>query len=203
MIPHLLRQVLCVAFDPRGDFLASSSADGTVRIWDLRDEPKTIKTINTGIRVHPGSAQMMRIAWHPTGEGLAVPHGAGVEVLERETWEIQSKLRGGHIKEVSLIAWCENGRYLCTAGLDKQLFLWDLSSAESLDRHKVCRPLTPTPPRACSCPPSLGTAAGCAASGWGWVARSPSPPVCSCTYCHFPPHIPRARTRAAGRGALL
>ena len=80
--------------------MASSSADGTVRIWDIREEPTTIKTIKTGIKVHPGSAQMMRIAWHPTGDGLAVPHGSGVEVLERDTWKVQSSLKGGHIKEV-------------------------------------------------------------------------------------------------------
>lgn len=80
---------------------------------------------------------MLRIAWHPAGEGLAIPHGTGVEVLERESWKSQSSLRGSHTKDVSLISWCANGRYLCSVGLDKQIFLWDLSSAESLDRHKA------------------------------------------------------------------
>merc|ERR1712086_120928 len=37
--------VLCIAFDPLGEYLASSSADGTVKIWDISDEPKCIETL--------------------------------------------------------------------------------------------------------------------------------------------------------------
>ena len=145
--------VLCVAFDPTGDYLASSSADGTVRIWDIRDEPTAIKTFTVCGRVMPGSAQQLRLAWHPAGECLAVPRGSGVQLLERGTWEVQTELRKQHTSEVCHVSWSANGRYLCSAGLDKQIFLWDLSSGESIDRHKAPppppRPARTAPARAC------------------------------------------------------
>jgi chromosome transmission fidelity protein 4 len=130
--------VLSLAFDPQGRYLASTSADGTCRVWDLEaDTPEVVKVVQLSGRIAPGSPQRLRAAWHPSGGSLAVPHGAAVHVLERETWEVQSVLRGAHSKEVSLISWCDNGRYLASGGLDRQLFVWDLSTAETLDRYKA------------------------------------------------------------------
>ena len=81
--------ILCIAFDPEGKYLASSSADGTVKIWDLESENDKIECIET-LRVcgrvvdgSPRAAQLLRIAWHPTGQSLAVPYPEGVKVLER------------------------------------------------------------------------------------------------------------------------
>ena len=135
--------ILCIAFDPEGKYLASSSADGTVKIWDLESENDKIECIET-LRVcgrvvdgSPRSAQLLRIAWHPTGQSLAVPYPEGVKVLERETWNVQTRLEGEHNKEVTMASWSPNGRYLCSAGLDTQLFVWDLSDGVSLDRYKV------------------------------------------------------------------
>ena len=97
--------ILCIAFDPQGEYLASSSADGTVKIWDISDEPKCVETLQvTGKVPQDGlrAAQLLRIAWHPTGQSLAVPYPAGVHVLARETWIAQAKLEGKHTK-LSLI----------------------------------------------------------------------------------------------------
>ena len=105
----------------------------------------------------------------------------GVHVLERGTWERQTLLQGSHTKEVTMASWSANGRYLCSAGLDKQVFLWDLSSAESLDRYKCeaavceqgCGLGVCAAPDTCECSPGWGgadcteplCAAGCGAHG--------------------------------------
>ena len=104
--------VLCVAYDPKGEYLASSSADGTVRIWDITDEPTTVKTVRITNKVAPGSAQRLRIAWHPSGASLAIPYLNGVQLVERGTWNLETTaIVGGHSKEVSLVAWSRNGQY--------------------------------------------------------------------------------------------
>ncbi|EOD21019.1 hypothetical protein EMIHUDRAFT_450890 [Emiliania huxleyi CCMP1516] len=135
--------VLCLAFDPKGEYLASSSADGTVRIWDIRDDPTTVKTLSVCGRVLPrGSAQQLGVCWHPQGETLAVPKGAGAILLDRGTWEETATFesggagKDGHSEDVSTTAFSPNGRYLATAGLDKQVFVWDAACGESLDRHR-------------------------------------------------------------------
>lgn len=108
--------VLCLAFDPKGEYLASSSADGTVRIWDIRDDPTTVKTLSVCGRVLPGSAQQLGVCWHPQGETLAVPKGAGAILLDRGTWEETATFesggagKDGHSRDVSTTAFSPNGR---------------------------------------------------------------------------------------------
>eukprot|EP00965_Chrysotila_dentata_P112871 3729338-Pleurochrysis_carterae.AAC.1 len=60
LFPSRFAQILCIAFDPLGDYLATSSADGTVRIWDMRDDPHTIKTITVCARVPQGPVSTPR-----------------------------------------------------------------------------------------------------------------------------------------------
>ena len=133
--------IMCVAYDPKGEYLASSSADGTVRIWDLSDEPVAIKVVRVADKLAHGSAARMRIAWSPDGSQLAIPYANTVHVLERGTWSAETTIMSGHTKEVSLVAWSKNGQYLATGGLDRQIFVYQMSTAgqliESLDRHKA------------------------------------------------------------------
>ena len=60
--------ILSLAFDPLGDYLASSSADGTVIIWDITDEAIAVKSLPIVSKVAPGSSQRLRLAWQPAGE---------------------------------------------------------------------------------------------------------------------------------------
>ena len=129
--------ILCIAFDPKGEFLASSSADGTVVLWDITDEPTVLKTIRVTNKVTPGSSQRLRVAWHPTGSSLAIPYSNGVHILDRNNWNVEHMLVNAHSKEVTHAAWSPNGAYLATSGLDRQVYIWQLSTQESLDRHKI------------------------------------------------------------------
>ena len=140
--------ILTLAFDPKGEFLASSSADGTVKIWDITDEATVVKTVRITTKVTPGGSQRLRIAWHPTGSHLAVPYSNGVHILERTNWTASAMLVNAHTKEVTHVGYSPNGQYLATCGLDRQVYVWQGTTQESLDRHKndiVCADLAWSP----------------------------------------------------------
>ena len=111
-----------------------------MRIWDISDdEPVNVKTIRVVERIAHGGPQRFRIAWQPGSGVLAVPFAGGVHLLARGTWEVSKMLVGGHSKEVSLVSWSANGLYLASAGVDRQVYVWQLSSSEDIDRHKAER----------------------------------------------------------------
>jgi hypothetical protein len=110
--------VRSLAFDPRGDYFASTGADGTVRIWSLGDcaEAKCLPILPKGeperyplhhckcclhdvLPTHHCSPPLLsRLDWHPHGALLAVPTDDGVVLLARDTWEVSGKLQGEHKK---------------------------------------------------------------------------------------------------------
>lgn len=133
--------VRSLAFDPRGDYFASTGADGTVRIWSLGDcaEAKCLPILPKG---EPESPPLLsRLDWHPHGALLAVPTDDGVVLLARDTWEVSGKLQGEHKKGVNLFRWSPNGAYGASAGhQDKTVFVWRAEGAswETIDKV-TCR----------------------------------------------------------------
>ena len=113
-----------------------------VKIWDITDEPTAIKTIRVASKVAPGTAQRLRLAWHPSGDSIAIPFANAVHLLERSSWSVGTVLRNGHSKDVSLVSWSPNGQYLASAGLDRQVYVWQLDGASDLDRYKADAPLS-------------------------------------------------------------
>jgi len=78
------RPVLSLAFDPRGHLLASTSADGTLRLWDARPllaegaAPDTLAVVGRPLPVAPEDTAVpptLRLSpsWSPDGACLAVP----------------------------------------------------------------------------------------------------------------------------------
>ncbi|CAG8481470.1 6831_t:CDS:10 [Paraglomus occultum] len=91
--------VRCVEFDPDGEFLVSSSCDGTIRVWDMRyGEPRFIKHF-LGIIPHtdPGDPQTCQIAWHPSGKCFAVPgDDKDVVIVNKNTWKYNIMFKDQH-----------------------------------------------------------------------------------------------------------
>jgi WD40 repeat protein len=109
--------VQCVRFSPTDDILASSSVDGTVKIWDI--DGRLICTCEG----HDGEVNGIR--FHPNRK-LIVSAGAdgAVRVWGLDGKEIQSfpKAHEGSINNI-----CINlkGDRLASAGADKKVKLWD------------------------------------------------------------------------------
>ena len=117
-------EVLGLALRRDGKRLASSGADGTIRIYDLLSQspPSPIATLQ---RAESESAISV-IAYHPMEEELAVGQDNCV-VLWRQNeagrnWT--SSIHSYHGTEITGIAYCENGTRIYTSAILADIKLW-------------------------------------------------------------------------------
>ncbi|KAF9934592.1 hypothetical protein FBU30_001356 [Linnemannia zychae] len=85
-----------LAFDPLGNFLLSSSCDGTVIVWDVKSrENKPHEIIHVSEPTATTSEKSMPLIWHPTGEFFVVGKGKDILAYHRHTWKKSFTYRSG------------------------------------------------------------------------------------------------------------
>jgi hypothetical protein len=109
-------RILGVAFSPDGKFLASSSLDGTVRLWEA-DSGKELSTF-TG---HKG--WVYRVAFSPDGKRIASCDATGVVLLWDQVSGTILRTFRGHTGYVSSVAFLPDGR-LISSGSDGTVRVW-------------------------------------------------------------------------------
>jgi WD40 repeat protein len=128
-IPHPLahlnhqKKVQSLAFSPRGEYLVTASADGTVCIWEM---PKA-----TLVTLLSHEASVNALAFSPDGQYLATAssdHTVGF--WETTNW--QQITRFAHRGPVKFLAFSPDGQYLATASEDHTARLWEIASRQQL-----------------------------------------------------------------------
>ncbi len=105
-----------LAFLPEEHMLASASADGSVRLWDLRTAA-VARVLETG-------SDAAHVAGAPDGQRLALSHGRAVIL-----WEAKSDERtelGAHEAPITHLAFSPNGQTLASIAADRTLILWNV-----------------------------------------------------------------------------
>ncbi|KAM3876748.1 WD repeat and HMG-box DNA-binding protein 1 [Diretmus argenteus] len=131
--------VLSVAFDPKDDFLASASCDGSVVVWKIDDQtqatswPVLQKTNDVS-----NAKSLCRLAWQPgAAKVLAVPVDTKVHLYERGSWDHVSTLSDDlGSQPINVVAWSPCGRFLAAGSVGGLLTVWDVSSKLCVERQK-------------------------------------------------------------------
>ncbi|XP_038044137.1 WD repeat and HMG-box DNA-binding protein 1-like [Patiria miniata] len=131
--------VLSVAIDPKHEYIASSSCDGTLKIWSIADQSweKSVSLIPKCSDVSL-SKTLCRLSWKPqVGKFLAVPVEKEIHIYERDSWDLAFTLTPQDVTGfISVTAWSPCGHFMASANTDGHICIWDVNTRECIDRTK-------------------------------------------------------------------
>ncbi|KAG0647935.1 WD-40 repeat domain containing [Hyphodiscus hymeniophilus] len=133
-----LKPVKHISFDPSSNYIALSCTDGLVYFYSLTgDEPELVHKVDGLIRtVETDEEISSRVAWHPDGRAFAAPTATrDIQVMSRGDWEKQRAFTGGHMGDITALAWSPNGAMLASAGKDRKIILWETKTQKILTTY--------------------------------------------------------------------
>lgn len=128
------KEVYDVAWGGGADVFASVSADGSVRIFDLRDKKRS----QIFYESPDPNTPLIRVGWsdqEPRLMAVAMMDSSKVVVLDPRLPALPVAELRRHHAAVNAIAWApHSSHHICTGGGDSQALIWDLSSEKQLKK---------------------------------------------------------------------
>ncbi|KAE8656634.1 Transcription initiation factor TFIID subunit 5 [Hibiscus syriacus] len=112
-------------FSPLGDFILSSSADTTIRLWSTK--------LNANLVCYKGhNYPVWDVQFSPAGHYFAsASHDRTARIWSMD--RIQPlRIMAGHLSDVDCVQWHANCNYIATGSSDKTVRLWDVQNGECI-----------------------------------------------------------------------
>lgn len=120
------------AWSRDGEQFATGSADGFVRIWNLKSPAMPTLTFGYG-------SEVLAISWNPTGNRLAAA-GVDRQVIIRDMTSGQERRwTTDHIERITSICWHPDRELLATGSQDGTIKIWNVSNEKqilSYEQHR-------------------------------------------------------------------
>jgi len=124
--------VFAAAFSPDGKRIATASADGTARIWDVSTGKELLSVKGSTYGIDSERGYVWFAAFSPDGKFLATAGGDGVaRIWDAITGQQLISLKG-HSDEVFTVAFSRDGNRLVTSSYDSTAKVWDVTTGEEL-----------------------------------------------------------------------
>ncbi|XP_020290374.1 WD repeat and HMG-box DNA-binding protein 1 [Pseudomyrmex gracilis] len=126
--------ILGLSLDPKEEFVASSSADGSIRIWNIKEK----RTVHTWNNIVPKSNSFFTAKSYcipsfkcTDGSYLAYPNNKDVIVVERSSWKELYRLKYPNLKtELSICKFSECGTYIAASSIHGEVIVWNVETKE-------------------------------------------------------------------------
>ncbi|XP_033110580.1 WD repeat and HMG-box DNA-binding protein 1-like [Anneissia japonica] len=131
--------VLSVSCDPKEEYIATSSCDGTVKIWSIEDQSwEKSMSVLPKCSDFSISKTLCRLSWEPNeGKNLCIPVEKEIQLIERDTWDLSFSLTNDSVTStVSIATFSPCGNFIAGACVDGTIFVWDVESRECLESIK-------------------------------------------------------------------
>ena len=113
--------VVCLAYAPRGNKVASAGQDATIRIWDIASGRET------GCLHGFGGPCCPRLVATPDGRRVISTGSDGVA----RVWDVATRKNTatlkGHTDSVFCVAFSPDGKILASGSQDRMIKLWDVA----------------------------------------------------------------------------
>lgn len=146
------RGITQLLWSPDSRFFLSSSADGTVRLWDCANRSH----ITSRVLIQEIDQRNPAMAWNSDGTQAVISHGTTLTVWNLQNLnDIKAQVLIGHKLPISSIAWSPHGRFIISSAKappgrdpkeDSTILLWDLKNPQRgpfiLSSNTSASPLT-------------------------------------------------------------